>query len=152
MSGKLQLKGAKHTIWDQIIIEVTKLWDFLNFVEDKRVLVINSLTKHEVALEIMQRRPTTKAQNSIAFLSRLSNQELATLNIHDKMGIIIRAKQFIEKQRLMDNVKSLAEEMKMEIEDFHKKFKPLFDKGLPTFWYNNANLFNKDDYDNLLAQ
>ena len=27
MSGKLQLKGAKHTIWDEIIIEITKLWD-----------------------------------------------------------------------------------------------------------------------------
>ena len=54
-------------MWDQIIIEVTKLWDFLNFLEDKRVLVINSLTKYEVANEIMQRRPTTKANNSIVF-------------------------------------------------------------------------------------
>ena len=41
--------------------------------------------------------------------------------------------------------------MKGEIEYFYKKFKPLFDKGLPTFWYNNDNLFNKDDYDNLLT-
>lgn len=71
MNGRLQLKGAKHTVWDQIIIEVTKLWDLLNFVEDKRVLVINSLTKYEVANEIMQRRPTTKANNSIVFLSHL---------------------------------------------------------------------------------
>ena len=92
MSGKLQLKGAKHTIWDQIIIELTKLWDFFNYVEDKRVLVINSLTKYEVENEIMQRRPAAKAQNSIVFLSHLSNQELATLNVHDGMGIIIRAK------------------------------------------------------------
>ena len=68
------------------------------------------------------------------------------------MGIIIRAKQFIEKHSLMDNVKSLEEEMKVEIEYFDKKFKPLFDKGLPTFWYNNDILFNKDDYDNILAQ
>ena len=68
------------------------------------------------------------------------------------MGIIIRAKQFIEKHQLMNNVKSLAEEMKTEVEGFYKKFKHLFDKGLPTFWYNNDSLFNKDDYDNLLAQ
>jgi hypothetical protein len=89
MNGKLQLKGAKHIIWDQIIIEVTKLWYFLNFVEDKRVLIINSLTKYEFANEIMQRRSAVKAQNSITFLSHLSNKELATLNIHDIMGIII---------------------------------------------------------------
>ena len=68
------------------------------------------------------------------------------------MGIIIRDKQFIEKHQLMNNVKSLAEEMKTEVEGFYKKFKHLFDKGLPTFWDNNDNLFNKDDYDNLLAQ
>ena len=52
----------------------------------------------------------------------------------------------------MDNVKFVAKEMKGEIEYFYKKFKPLFDKGIPTFWYNNDSLFNKDDYDNLLAQ
>lgn len=92
MSGKLQLKGVKRTIWDQIIIEVTKIWYFLNYVEDKRVLVINSLTKYEVENEIMQRRPIAKAQNFIVFLSHLSNQELATLNVHDRMGIIIRVK------------------------------------------------------------
>ena len=65
MNGRLQLKGEKHIVWDQIIIEVTKLWDFLNFVEDKRVLVINSLTKYEVANEIMQRRPKTKEKISM---------------------------------------------------------------------------------------
>ena len=54
-------------------------------MEDKRVLVINSLTKYEVKNEIMQRRLETKAHNSIAFLSHLSNQELATLNAHDRI-------------------------------------------------------------------
>lgn len=133
MNGRLQLKGAKDTMWDQIIIEVTKLWYFLNFVEDKRVLVINSLTKYEVDNEIMQRKPVAKAKNSAVFLSHLSNQELETLNVHDRMGIIIRARQFIEKHRLMENVKTRAKEMKEEVQDFYKQFKPLVDKGLPTF-------------------
>lgn len=82
----------------------------------------------------------------------MSNQELGTLNVHDRMGIIIRENQFIETHRLMENVKTMAEQMKGEIQYFYKKFKPLFDKGLPTFWYNNDGLFNKEYYDNLLAQ
>ena len=98
-----------------------------NFVEDKRILVISSLVKYEVANELMQWRPTNKAQNSITFLSHLSNQDLATLKIHDIMDIIIRAKWFIEKHKLMNNVKSLAEEMKTEVDGFYKKFKYLFD-------------------------
>ena len=100
----------------------------------------------------MRRRLETKEQNFIDFLRHLSNHELETMNVHDRMGIIIRAKQFIEKHRLMDNVKTMVEGMKEEIQGFYKKFKPLFDKGLPTFWYNNDSLFNKEDYDNLLAQ
>ena len=107
MNEKLQLQGSKHVIWDQITVEVTKLWDFLNFVEDKIVLVVISLVKYEVANELMQRTPSEKAQNSITFLSHLSNQDLATLNIHERMGIIIRSKQFIEKHKLMNNVKTL---------------------------------------------
>ena len=52
----------------------------------------------------------------------------------------------------MENVKTMEEDMKGEIQYFYKKFKPVFDKGLSTFWYNNDNLFNKQDYDNLMAQ
>ena len=137
---------------DQIIIEVTKLMDFFNFVEDERVLVINSLTKYEVDNEIMQRKLAAKENNSLVFLIHLSNQELATLNVHDKMGIIIRVKKFIEKNRLMQNVNTREEEMKEEIQYFYKWFKPLFDKDLQTFWYNNDNLIDKEDYDNILAQ
>ena len=54
MNGKLELQGAKRIIWDQITVEVTKLQDFLNFVEDKIVLVIISLVKYDVVNELMQ--------------------------------------------------------------------------------------------------
>ena len=48
-------------IWDQILVEVTKMWDFLNVVEDKRVLVRTNLVKHETTNELMQRRPIERA-------------------------------------------------------------------------------------------
>ena len=35
LKRKLQLQDTKHMIWDQISVEVTKMWDFLNMVEDK---------------------------------------------------------------------------------------------------------------------
>ena len=60
LKGKLQLQGTKHMIWDQNLVEVTKMWDFLNVVEDKRVLVRTALVKHETANELMQRRPTER--------------------------------------------------------------------------------------------
>ena len=47
-------------IWDQIIVEVTKMWDFLNVVEDKRFLVRNALAKDETTNELMQKEDLHK--------------------------------------------------------------------------------------------
>ena len=33
--GKLSLQGARHLIWDQIIIEVDKFRPYLDFIEDQ---------------------------------------------------------------------------------------------------------------------
>ena len=60
--GKLRLQGTKHMIWDQILVEVTKIWDFMNVVEDKKVLVRNVLVKHETTNELMQRTPVERAK------------------------------------------------------------------------------------------
>ena len=105
MKGKLQLQGTKHMIWDEILVEVTKMWDFLNMVEDKRVLVRTTLVKHETTNELMQRRPTERAQKTVNFLSNVSNQDLITMKIYDRLGIIMRDKKFIEMQMLMNKVK-----------------------------------------------
>ena len=82
--------------WEQIIIEVTKMWEFLNVVEDKRVLVSNALVKHETTNELMQRRPIERTQNTINLLSNILNKHLITLKVHDRLGIIMRSKKFIE--------------------------------------------------------
>ena len=71
LKGKLQLQGTKHVIWDQILVEVTKMWDFLNMMEDKRVLVRIALVKHETTNELMQRRPLERAQNNVNFISNI---------------------------------------------------------------------------------
>ena len=55
-------------IWDQILVEVTKMWDLLNVVEDKMVLVRTALVKYENTNEFMQRRLAERAQKTVNFL------------------------------------------------------------------------------------
>ena len=43
MIGKLPLQGAKHLIWDTLIVEITKFRSCLNFVNDKNEIVDLSL-------------------------------------------------------------------------------------------------------------
>ena len=152
LKGKLQLQGAKHMIWDQILIEVTKMWELLNVVEDRIVLVRNDLVKHETSNELMQRRPAEKAQKTVNFLSNISNQHLITLKVQDRLGIVRRAKNFRGMHNLMNQVKMAAEEMKEDVKQFQLQFKDVIDKGLPSFWDKDNRLLHKNDYDKLLSQ
>lgn len=136
LKGKLQLQGTKHMIWDQILVEVTKMWELLNVVEDKRVLVRNALVKHETTNELMQRRPAERAQNTVNFLSNISNHHLVNLKVQDRLGIIMRAKKFIEMHKLMNQVKMAVEKMRENVKQFHLQFKDVIDKGLNTYFIN----------------
>jgi hypothetical protein len=39
LSGKLYFVGAKHLIWDEIISEVARLWDYFKIKDDEMLLV-----------------------------------------------------------------------------------------------------------------
>ena len=62
LTGKFQLQGAKHLLWDQISMEIAKVWDYVNCILDKKALEGSALLKHEVVNEFMQRRPVNRAR------------------------------------------------------------------------------------------
>ena len=99
----------------------------------------------------MQRSPTERAQNTIHFLSNISNHHLITLKVQDRLGIIMRAKKFIEMDELMDKVKVATKKMREDMKEFQFQFKDLIDKGLPSFWDKDNMLLHKNDYDNFLS-
>ena len=74
MIGKLALQGAKHLIWDRIIMEDDKFWPYLNVITDLG-LAVEETKKHvqEVEVEI-NKRPLEIAERAITFLSSLSDE------------------------------------------------------------------------------
>ena len=73
------------------------------------------------------------------------------MKIQDIIGIIMRAKKFIEMHKLMNKVKMAAEKMREDVKQFQLQFKDLIDKDLPSFWDKNNRLLHKNDYDRLLS-
>ena len=71
--GKLSLQGARHLIWDQIIIEANKFWPYLDFIEDQESAMVEAKKKVLTVLGEIQKRPLVTAENAIAFLSSLSD-------------------------------------------------------------------------------
>ena len=49
LSGKIPLHDAKHIIWDQIIEEMSKMWEYIKVMEKKRNIAVASLENYEVA-------------------------------------------------------------------------------------------------------
>lgn len=117
LSGKVPLQDAKHIIWDQIVEEMSKMWDYIELMENKRNIALASLAKYEVAKETMQQRPFKRAQHSISFTS---DETLNVIRASDIYGIMGRYRRFIEKKNLMDNGKSQVDHILKEVSQFYK--------------------------------
>ena len=67
MIGKLPVQGAKHLIWDTLTIEITKFRSYLNFVNDKNVIVDLSLQRCKLVNKNLDKKPLDTAQNAVKF-------------------------------------------------------------------------------------
>ena len=68
----------------------------------------------------MQQRPSKRAQHSINFLSFSLDETLRVIGILDRYGIMERARRFIEKKNLMDNVKAQDDQIRKQLNQFYK--------------------------------
>ena len=92
-------------------MDVTKFRQYLNFVVDKNVVAITSLQKCTIVNEIMSRISCETTQNAISFLNLVSNVQLQTLGVKDKIALIVWAKKIIEKHKHIRNFQVKPEHM-----------------------------------------
>ena len=94
----------------------------------------------------------TKAHSVIKLLKFSSDEALRSFKIQDKFQMIHSVQIIIDKVIGLQKVKLKIEYLQKEIKGVYSLFKPLIEKGLPHFWYENNCLLKKEDYDNLLIQ
>ena len=73
MVGKFSLQGARHLIWNKIIIEVDKFLPYIDFIADQENTMIETKKKVLTVLGEVQKRPVATTKNAIVFLSTLSD-------------------------------------------------------------------------------
>ena len=71
LRGKGLLHGAKHIIWDSIVVEDAKLRVYLNFMNDKDNMVITTRSRCNVVYETLAKKPSEWAQNDINLLNSI---------------------------------------------------------------------------------
>ena len=132
--GKNPLQGDKHLIWDTLSVEITKFRHYLNFIDDQSALVNLATQRLKLANETMEKKPLNTAQNDLNFLNSLTYQKLQDIGIKDRVAIVLWAKKFINKHKLMKVVQDKSNTMSSQIRDVKLAFKDLFEDGLASFW------------------
>jgi hypothetical protein len=50
LSGKPYLIGARHLIWDQIITEINKIWDYFKIIEEEVYMTDEARSSHTTSI------------------------------------------------------------------------------------------------------
>ena len=71
LRGKGLLQGAKHIIWDFIIVEAANFKVYLNFINEKYSMAITARSRCTVVNETLAKKPLEWAQNAINLLNSI---------------------------------------------------------------------------------
>ena len=102
--SKFALQGARHLIWDQIIIEADKFRPYIDFIEDQENAMIEAKKKVLIVLGEMQKRHMATMENDIAFLSSLSNDFADRYGMQKRVAIVSSARKVISKHKMLETV------------------------------------------------
>jgi hypothetical protein len=92
LRGKGLLQGAKHIIWDSIVVEAAKFRSYLNFVSDKDNIAIITRHRCTVVNETLAKNPSEWEQNVINILNSVPPADLQTIGVKDRIALIIWAR------------------------------------------------------------
>jgi hypothetical protein len=150
VTGQAAMQGCKHLVWDQIIKEVDKLRPYLDYIRVKEKVAKDALNSCQAIRESLNRKPKEIAQRAITFLNGLTDADLTTMNITNRISVITWARRILGKYSHVENVEVKAGEIREEAIKFKKQFEKLVNKGLPAFWNEQNELIPQAEYKRLL--
>jgi hypothetical protein len=133
LRGKGLLQGAKHIIWDSIVVEATKFRVYLNFINDKYSMAITARSRCTVVNETLAKKPSEWVKNAINLLNSIPTAELQTIWVKDRTTLIILARRVIAKHILLKSIQTKPIQMEQSIQEFKDMLEEFFIKGLPPF-------------------
>jgi hypothetical protein len=146
LKGKTLLQGDKHVILDSISAEAIKFRVYLNLINEKYIVATTTKSRCIFVNETLSKKHSEWAQNAIDLLNYVPTADLQTIQVKDKIVLIIWDMRIIAKNNLLKSVQN--KDMKMEhiLQEFRDTFEQLFIKGLPPFRDGKGNLYNHEDY------
>ena len=112
LAGKLPLQGARHLIWDMIIVEAVKLKIYLNYILDKEIVIYSTKQSCTAVKEVLNKKPIDTTNNTMNFLDGLSEYDLK------KISLITWEMKVVGKHQHLDTVLAKIDIMQHEVNIF----------------------------------
>ena len=148
VTRQLPMQGAKHILQDIIIAEVEKLRPYLDYILDKEIVIQAAKQSVAAVKEVLNKNPIDTANNTLSFLSGLTEDDLKTTNIKEKISIITWERKVVRKHQHqhLNIVQAKIDIMNHQIKLFIDLFSPLCKKGLPFFWEEKGKMLCQTEY------
>ena len=104
VTGHFYLQGAKHLIWDVLIVEAAKLRPYLDFILDKEIVTQAARQNILMVKYVLHKNPIDTAHNAISFLNSLNEDEIKKENIQDRVLVIAFASKVVNKYHHLETV------------------------------------------------
>jgi hypothetical protein len=145
LSGKPYLIGEKHIIWDAIIDEVGKIWNYFKIIDDEIILTDEVDDTIKKGFQELGTRPQV-ATNIIKFLNSNTNEVLQRKGVKDRTTMVMEAENIFTKRNLLQQAHNKCIMVKRNIESFKQKFENLVKMGLPSAWNDKGKLLSYESY------
>ena len=130
----MALQGARHMIWDKIILKANKFSSYLDYIADQESALKAAKLNILIVKQELNKNPMEVAQNAINFLSTLSEDQVKSFDIQGIVVVISWARKVIGKYRMLDIVHAKVDIISHKIKEVINLFNPLVSRGIPFFW------------------
>ena len=142
----MPLQGARHIIWDKIILEANKFKPYLIYIANRESAMKVSRKNILIVKQGLNKNPMEVSQNAINFLSTLSVDQVRRFDIRDRFVVISWARKVIGKHRMLDTIQDKVDIIRHKIKEVIELFTPLVSRGIPFFWEEKGPLLSQKEY------
>jgi hypothetical protein len=133
LSGKPYLLGSRQIIWDEIISEVGKLWDYFKIIDDEMLLIKEENDVIKKSFHKLGTRPQVSTQ-IIKFINCISRETLTDKGVKYKTIMVMETERVFTKRNQLQQDQNKCIMVKINIEYFTNEFDNIVKMGLPSAW------------------
>jgi len=139
------LAEIRGILWKNIIQSLSGIWRSIQTIYEQIDLIEVAQVEVQKTRAVLGQMPE-QANRIINFLNNKTSEELAALDIRDRIGTILDVKRVLTMRTLMQNLDRRCQDMQVEIDSFTDKFTVLNQKGFPSPVGDNDRLMKHKDY------